>query len=215
MTGETGTFGDKEFPDIWVLKLKADGTVEWQKTYGGDRRDVALSIQQTGDGGYVAAGWTDSFGAGLGDWDSWVLKLRSDGTVEWQKTYGGDKGDEEEEALSIKQTSEGGYIVAGSTGSFGVGSSDIWVLKLRVDGSIEWQKTYGGIEWDEADSIQQTSDGGYIVAGDTGSFGPIFEESSDIWILKLRADGTVEWQKIYGREYDDGARSVQQTRDGG
>jgi hypothetical protein len=134
VTGETGTFGDKEFPDIWVLKLKADGTVEWQKTYGGDRRDVALSIQQTGDGGYVAAGWTDSFGAGLGDWDSWVLKLRSDGTVEWQKTYGGGGSDD---ANSIQQTSDGGYIVAGGTESFGAGEADLWVLKLRPDGSID------------------------------------------------------------------------------
>lgn len=80
VAGETRTFGDKEFPDLWTLKLKAGGTVEWQKTYGGGHRDVARSVQQTREGGYIVAGWTDSFGAGEGDF--WVLKLRPDGSID-------------------------------------------------------------------------------------------------------------------------------------
>jgi hypothetical protein len=98
----------------------------------------------------------------------WVLKLDRNGDVQWQKTYGGPS---EDKASSIQQTSDGGYIVAGTTYSFAAGYTDIWVLKLDRNGNVQWQKTYGGPSWDKASSIQQTSDGGYIVAGSTYSFG--------------------------------------------
>ncbi|HHT9118139.1 MAG TPA: hypothetical protein ACFYD1_05875, partial [Candidatus Hypogeohydataceae bacterium YC38] len=110
----------------------------------------------------------------------------------WAAIYGGAN---EERAYSIQQTSNGGYIVAGWTRSFGAGEADAWVLKLKADGTVEWQKTYGGVKDDMAYSIQQTSDGGYIVAGGTKSFGA---GEADAWVLKLRADGTVEWQKTCG-----------------
>jgi len=187
--------------DIWILKLSSDGTIEWQKTYGGSQPEEASSIQQTNDGGYIVAGQTESFGAG--NVDILVLKFASDGTIEWQKTYG---GSESEIAHSIQQTGDGGYIVAGETSSFGAGSGDILVLKLASDGTIEWQKTYGGNESEIARSIQQTSDGGYIVAG-SGFY--------DFLVLKLSSDGTIEWQKTYGRGYSDEAHSIQQTNDGG
>ncbi|MFQ5862636.1 MAG: serine/threonine protein kinase, partial [Candidatus Brocadiales bacterium] len=121
-----------------------------------------------------------------------VLKLGPDGTVEWQKTYGGDGWDEAE---SIQQTSDGGYIVVGGTGAFNTGDEmtfDLWVLKLGPDGTVEWQKTYGGFGKDVARSVQQTSDGGYIVAGYTGSFGPGGEGTFDLWVLKLRPDGSMD-----------------------
>ncbi len=195
--------------DIWVLKLRSNGTIEWQKTYGGDNADEAHSIHQTSDGGYIVAGWTLSFD---NEDFLWVLKLRADGTVQWQKVYGGGGG---EWAEFVQQTIDGGYIVAGKTSSFGAGSWDFWTLKLEPDGTVEWERTYGGEGWDEAHSIQQTSDGGYIVAGNTTSFVPGGEESPDIWVLKLRADGTVEWQKSYGGDNFDSAEAVQQTGDGG
>lgn len=193
--------------NAWVLKLRPDGTVEWQKTYGGVYPDWARAIQQTSDGGYVVAGFTVSFGAGVED--IWVLKLRSDGTVEWQKTYGGVKADGAE---CIQQTSDGGYIIAGYTYSFGAGKKDFWVLKLRANGTIDWQKTYGGGDNDSVTSIQQTSDSGYIVAGGTDSFGA---GGADLWVLKLRPDGTVEWQQTYGGANYDLAHFVQQTSDSG
>jgi hypothetical protein len=191
----------------WVLKLRPDGTVEWQKAFGGNGVE---SVQQTDDGGYVAAGTRWYFG----DWGEvinllWVLKLRHDGTVEWQAAY---KGAKNGRPNSIKQTLDGGYIVAGWTDSFGAGDEDLWVLKLRADASVEWQKTYGGVDKDEAKSIQQTGDGGYIAAGVTRSFGA---GDQDIWVLKLSANGTVEWQKSYGGIEWDAAESIQQTRDGG
>ncbi|MHA2612326.1 MAG: InlB B-repeat-containing protein, partial [bacterium JZ-2024 1] len=209
VAGDTWSFvaAWNDVSDFWVLKLDENGNVVWQKTYGGVKEDRAYSIQQTSDGGYIVAGETYSFGAG--DWDIWVLKLNANGDVVWQRTYGWARLDW---ARSIQQTSDGGYIVAGMTDSFGAGSWDIWVLKLDANGNVLWQKTYGGANWDEAYSIQQTSDGGYIVAGKTYSFGAGY---TDIWVLKLDADGNVLWQKTYGGEYNEGAYSIQQTSDGG
>ncbi len=183
VAGRTESFGAGN-GDVWVLKLASDGSVEWQKTYGGSRREEALSIQQTADGGYIVAGESQSLGAG--DDDVWVFKLAVDGSVEWQKTYG---GSQDEEAYSIQQTADGGYIVAGQTESFGVEDTDIWVFKLASDGSVEWQKTYGGSQDEEAYSIQQTADGGYIVAGSTETYGA---GKHDILILKLSPNGDVE-----------------------
>ena len=160
----------------------------WAATYGGEGWDVAESVQQTREGGYIVAGSTESFGAGKDD--VWVLKLRPDGTIDWQKTYGGEK---DEVVYSVQQTSDGGYIVAGGTESFGAGDSDVWVLKLRPDGGIEWQKAYGGTSSDWASSVQQTSDGGYVVAGGTKSFGA---GKADVWVLKLRVDGTVDRKSV-------------------
>jgi uncharacterized delta-60 repeat protein len=206
VAGKTGSFGAGH-GDIWVLKLNASGDVVWQKTYGGRDYEEAYSIQQTTDGGYIVSGRTGSFGAGHAD--IWVLKLNASGDVVWQKTYG---GRDYEEAFSIQQTTDGGYIVAGVTGSFGAGEDDIWVLKLNARGDVVWQKTYGGRYGDWAFCTQQTSDGGYIVAGVTESFGA---GGRDFWVLKLDASGQVLWQKTYGGIYDDEAFSIQQTTDGG
>ena len=209
VAGRTTSFGAGAF-DAWILKLGADGTIVWQKTYGGPHADWAASIEQTADGGYIVTGSTESFGAGF--FDAWVLKLHGDGTIAWQKTYGG-PGDDE--ATSIQQTVDGGFIVAGSTTSFGAGLLDVWVLKLEGDGTIAWQKSYGGQGTEEADSIQQTADGGYIVAGRTDSFGGGQGYEHDAWVLKLASDGTIAWQKTYARAPTNWATTIQQTADGG
>ena len=195
---------DRIDSDFLVLKLNSDGRIAWQKTYGGTGGDHANSIQQTSDGGYIVVG-----GSNVANEDVLVLKLNSDGTVVWQKTYGGTKSDS---ASSIQQTSDEGYIVVGNTYSFGTGSGDFWILKLNSYGTVAWQKTYGGTSYDYASSIQQTSDEGYIVVGNTYSFGT---GSGDFWILKLNSDGTVAWQKTYGGTSYDFANSIHQTSDGG
>ena len=184
--GPTNSFGAGNY-DSWILKLSSGGDVEWQRTYGGSDSDAAYSIQQTSDGGYITAGYTNSFGAGSNDF--WVLKLSSSGDIEWQKAYG---GRDSEVALSIRQTVDGGYIIAGSTNSFGAGSNDFWILKLSSSGDIEWQKAYGGIRFDTAQSIQQTSDGGYIVAGITESFGFGWYMRGDFLVLKLDSNGDIK-----------------------
>ena len=206
VSGMVDSFGAGS-DDAWVIKLDANGAIVWQKTYGGNNADWINAIQQTSDGGYIAAGWTASYSAG--NYDVWVLRLDTNGAVVWQKTYGGRSGDF---ANSVQLTSDGGYIVAGYTASFGAGNFDIWVLRLDSSGAAIWQKTYGGIADDRANSVQQTSDGGYIVAGYTSSFGA---GNSDVWVLKLDSNGEVEWQKTYGGSGNEYAYSIQQTSDSG
>jgi uncharacterized delta-60 repeat protein len=205
VAGSTTSFGDTN-GDCWILKLNPDGTVAWQKTYGGTGADVANFVQQTLDGGYIVVGVTDSFGAGSDD--ALLLKLDADGNVAWQKTYGGTLMDSPN---SIQQTSDGGYVVAGVTNSFS-SSTDFWVTKLDPNGNATWSRIYGGSNTSYAYSIQQTSDGGYIVAGWTNGFGA---GGADAWVLKLYADGSVAWQKTYGNLATNYTYSIQQTSDGG
>jgi hypothetical protein len=212
VAGDTDSFGAGSY-DIWVLKLDASGNVQWQKTFGGVGGEGgvaphAVFVEQTTDGGFVMAGWTNSFGAGSRD--IWVLRLDALGNVQWQKTYGGPSHDATNSA--IQQTSDGGFIVSGYTVSFGAGSNDFWVLKLDASDNVAWQKTYGGASSDSANSIQQTTDGGFVVAGRTASFGA---GGGDSWLLKLDASGNVAWQKTYGGTNNDSANSIQQTTDGG
>jgi hypothetical protein len=194
VAGYTTSFGAGR-ADVWVLKLNSWGGVEWQKAYGGDYDDEARSIQQTSDGGYIVGGFTNSFD-GIGG-EFLVLKLNSIGSVEWQKTYGSSSHDW---AFSLRQTLDGGYVVAGYTTSFGAGSGDFWVLKLNSTGGVDWQKSYGGSDYDAASSVEQTSDGGYIVAGGTMSLGvsPPYWYVQDAWVLKLGAGGDIVWDPRSG-----------------
>ncbi|PMQ02381.1 MAG: hypothetical protein CBR30_01695 [Dictyoglomus sp. NZ13-RE01] len=205
VAGYTYSFG-AGWSDVYILKLDENGNLLWQKTFGGSSDDEANSIQQTSDGGYIVAGYTYSFGAGG---DVYILKLDADGNLVWKKTFGGSSDDE---ANSIQQTSDGGYIVAGYTSSFGAGGRDVYILKLDANGNLVWQKTFGGSGWDEAYSIQQTSDSGYIVAGYTESFG---DSDEDVYILKIDENGELVWEKIFGGKYYDVVSSIQQTSDGG
>jgi hypothetical protein len=177
------------------------------KTIGGSDWDLAWSIIQSSDGGYVVAGWSDSFGAGYRD--IYVVKLDSSGNVQWTKTIGGSNSDE---AWSIIQSSDGGYVVAGDTPSFGAGSADFYVVKLDSGGNVQWTKTIGGSDLDVATSIIQSSDGGYVVAGYTRSFGA---GSYDIYVVKLDSSGNVIWTKTIGGSDWDVARSIIQSSDGG
>ncbi|MFH1410946.1 MAG: hypothetical protein ABIG80_05300 [Patescibacteria group bacterium] len=208
-------FSDAEYSDGFVLKLTPTGDVEWARVYGGDKEDELASIQQTSDGGYIAAGSSGDWGGG---WpDLWVLKVFPDGDIDWQYRYGGEGSDE---AYSIAQTGDGGYIVAGDTDSFGDEYHDIWVLKLSSYGAVEWQRAYGdyGRPWtsEYAFCVQQTMDGGYIVAGYSTFFDtPSLSMKRDIWIVKLFPSGDTEWQRLYDSGGSDGARFIEQTGDGG
>jgi uncharacterized delta-60 repeat protein len=197
---------------VWVLKLASDGSVSWQKSYGSGTDTVAYAVQQTADGGYILSGETYVV-AGTYLHDAWVLKLASDGSVNWQKRYGG-SGDET--AFGIRQTADGGYIVVGSKVSSSSGA-DVWVLKLASDGSVSWQKLYASIlgsdyiHYDCGRSVQQTADGGYIVAGAS----EITYGDYVFWLVKLSSNGTWSWQRRYGGGSADVAYAVQQTMDGG
>lgn len=163
-----------------VIKLDANGDILWQKVYTSSTEFT--SIKPISDGGYIAVSGITFF-AGVTDFT--VLKLDNNGQILWQKNFGGpDWGS----GSDIQPTSDGGFIIAGSTGSSDDNDSGAWIAKLDADGLIEWQKKYNGSGYDAARSIQQTSDGGYIAAGVTDSIG---EGSQDIWVLKLDENGSI------------------------
>lgn len=180
---------------------------EWNKTYGGTGNDKAWSVVQTRDGGYALAGETNSSGAGLNDF--WLVKTDAAGNMQWNRTYGG-AGDDQ--ALSLVQTSDGGYALFGNTNSFGAGGVDFWLVKTDADGNMQWNKTYGGTGNEYAASLVQASDGGYALLGDTWSYGA---GRSDFWLIKTDAVGDAMWNKTYGGAGWDFALSLIQTGDGG
>ena len=210
LVGETNSYG-AGLGDFWLLKTNSNGNKEWEKTFGGSKFDVARSVQQTADGGYILAGYTGSYGAGVQDF--WLVKTDLSGNEEWNNTFG---GPDDDRAYSVQQTADGRYILAGYTRSYGAGLSDFWLVKTDLSGNEEWNNTFGGPwgdPWSEtADSVQQTTDGGYILAGDTMSYGA---GAQDFWLVKTDLSGNEEWNNTFGGPYSDFAHSVQQTTDGG
>ncbi|MGA1795919.1 MAG: hypothetical protein ACMUIL_08660 [bacterium] len=206
LAGETFSFGSGK-SDVYLLKLNAAGSKVWGKYYGGEDTDSAESVCQTSDGGYIVAGGTQS--AGAGKCDVYVLKLDAKGDKVWEKTLGGKEWDT---AHSVAQASDGGYIVAGDSQSFGSGKGDAYVLKLDPNGKTVWDRTFNGNGAARAHDVKQTSDGGYILAGTTYSFG---SGSGEAYIVKVDGSGNKVWEKMFGGKGRGSARSVKQTSDGG
>jgi len=206
LTGITNSFGYGS-SDIWLVKVNQEGLEEWQYTFGGADGDWGMSVEQTMDDGFIVVGHTLSFGAGF--YDIYMVKTDAFGNEEWHQTFG---GTEEDFGYSVLQTSEGGYVVLGFTVSFGSGSRDVWLIKTDAQGNMEWDKTFGGSERDEGYSVQQTTDGGYIITGYTESFG---NGQYDVWLIKTDSQGQEEWDKTFGGSVWDEGYSVQQTTEGG
>ncbi len=206
ITGVTGSYG-AGWNDVWLIKTDANGNKEWDRTFGGSEDDVGYSVEQTSDGGYIITGWTKSYGAG--GYDVWLIKTDANGNKEWDRTFGGSENDY---AYSVQQTTDGGYIITGETNSYGSGNSDAWLIKIDREGNKVWDRTFGGSEYDIGYSVEQTSDGGYVITGETRSYG---EGGMDAWLIKTDGNGNKEWEMIFGgSEYDVGY-SVGQTSDGG
>ncbi len=184
VAGSTTSFGFGN-TDAYILKTDSMGVPLWHKTFGGINIDQSYSIQETNDSGLVIAGYTNSFGNG--GYDMYVIKTNKYGNTIWTKTYGGSDWDL---AYSIKQTNDGGYIIAGGTYSFGNGNEDMYLVKINSVGDTLWTKTYGGINEDEAKSVKQTSDGGYILTGFTKSYGDI---NGDMYTIKTNSLGDTLW----------------------
>lgn len=217
--------GNNGNADYWVVKMNDTGNIVWEKSLGGSFNEEAYSIEQTTDGGYIVAGVTDSNDGDVsgnhGEDDCWIVKLDGNGTLEWQKCLGGSLPDNN---CVIRQTSDGGYIMAAvsisNDGDVSVnyGGHDYWVVKLNSTGGIVWQKSYGGLASDTPNSVQQTADGGYVIAGFSysndgdvsGNHG-----NGDYWIAKLDASGNLQWQKSLGGSDADIANAIMQTADGG
>jgi len=218
----SGNHGEADF---WLVKADASGTIEWQKCLGGTLDDYGWSLKQTLDGGYIFTGFSISHDGDItgnhGNYDYWVVKTDASGNIQWQKAYGGSLYDA---PYVIQQTTDHGYIIAGSvlsqngdvTGS--QGDKDAWIVKIDSTGNIQWQKDMGGTAIDDAYAIQQTIDGGYIVAGNSASNdGDVSggHGSDDVWVVKLNSAGSILWQHCYGGTGSDVARCIQQTSDGG
>jgi hypothetical protein len=171
----------------------------WTKTLGNESlHDTGNSVQQTSDNGYIITGTKDS--------DVWLIKTDSSGDTLWTNTF------EYGEGNSVQQTSDGGYIIAGA-GGYSPNSPDVWLIKTDANGDTMWTKTFGDSLWDYGNSVQQTSDSGYII---TGSRSKSFSGSSgDVWLIKTDANGDTIWTKTFGNNLDHTGNSVQQTSDDG
>lgn len=192
--------------DVLLIKTNSTGVLQWSKTYGGASDDEARSVEETADGGFIISGFTQSYGSG---YQMYLIKTNSTGTVTWSKTFGGGGM---ELGYSVKQTSDGGYVLLGYSDSYGSGLVDVLLLKLTATGGISWSKTYGGASDDYGLCINITTDGGYIISGKTLSYGG---GAGDFYLIKTDVNGVHQWSKAYGGTALDQAGNVQQTADGG
>ncbi|MEI6816597.1 MAG: T9SS type A sorting domain-containing protein [Bacteroidota bacterium] len=217
--------------DAWIVKLNTFGTLQWAKCYGGSYDDNFYSIRQANDGGYICAGYTNSNDgdvSGNHGYDAWIIKINDIGAIQWSKCFGGSSGSSE--AHSIIQTSDGNYVFTGytrandgdvngnhdTTGHYWDG----WVVKLDSQGTIIWQKCYGGTSLDGFNTIISSSTGGYLLSGfclsndgdgcNNHDFG-----QGDFWIVKIDTIGHIQWSNCFGGNGSDEAVSVMQTLDGG
>jgi len=193
--------------DAWLIKTDDKGKPLWDSTFGGGKDDWGRCVRQTVDGGYILAGSTFSLGAGQAD--AWLIKTDASGAKQWERVFGGSEVDL---GCAVQQTDDGGYVLVGWTESKGAGSADAWLIKTNRNGLREWERTFGGGNWDAGYSVEQTSDGGYVLLGHTKSRGA---GKSDAWLIKTDARGNQLWETVYGGPDDDVGRWLRQTRDGG
>jgi hypothetical protein len=189
--------------DVWLIKTDIAGNELWNKTFGVGIYDLGYCVQQTTDGGYIIAGYTSLF------LDVLLIKTDNAGNELWNRTFGGASSDY---GYCVQQTTDGGYILTGETYSFGPGGYDVWLIKTDSAGHMLWNRTFGGINADRGWCVQQASDGGYIITGETYSFGA---GNEDVWLIKTDSTGNMLWNKTFGGPLDDWSYCVQQTTDNG
>ena len=178
--GETVSYGSG-FYDAWLIKTDSNGNEQWNKTFGGSAKDGGRSGQQTRDGGYIIGGYADSYG--YPGHDGWLIKTDEFGNEQWNYTFGGPSTDA---FFSAVQTADNGFIGSGYETSFGPGGYDAWLVKTNAIGKREWDKSFGGEGMEHGMSAKQASDGGYIIAGDTSSYGA---GGTDLWLIKTDTFG--------------------------
>ncbi|MEZ5013790.1 MAG: T9SS type A sorting domain-containing protein [Chitinophagales bacterium] len=218
--------------DYWVVKIDSTGNIQWQKTLGGTSTESLEAILQTSDGGFLVGGYSLSPLSGnktegnIGSYDYWIVKLDGTGNIEWQNTIGGSASDK---LHCIVQTNDTGYLLGGESESDvsgdktenSRGSNDYWIVKINSFGSVEWQKTFGGDDYDGLFSIDKTTDNGYLLGGYSlsGISGDKIENNFggtyDYWIVKIDSVGNILWQNDIGGNASDKLRKVLQTPDNG
>jgi hypothetical protein len=213
VTGMTDSFcyGGR---DAWVIKTYSNGTEEWSRTLGGNGSEFGSGGQQTVDGGYIVAGWTNSYGhVGKDQYggsysDVWLVKLNSTGHEQWNKTYGWYSN---EYAYAVEQTSDNGYIITGVDYRVEP-NGDVLLIKTDSNGTEEWNNSFRGGAWDEGCSVHETPDGGYIIGGYENYYG---NGGANAWLIKTNSTGQEEWNKTYNYDWGDFGDEVQLTSDGG
>lgn len=195
--------------DLYLIRTNMVGDTLWSRRYGNVSGDESgYCVIQTSDGGFITTGYSTSFGSGYRD--IYLLKTDSIGTVEWTTAFGGNN---EECGLSIQQCADSGFIITGWTNSFGAGDADALVWRTDKSGNTEWAKTYGGTSYDFGISVVQTNDGGYVITGQTASFG---DTLGDLYLVKMDSSGNLQWSYLYGQNgFWETGNSVHQTIDGG
>jgi hypothetical protein len=206
IAGRSSSFGNGGV-DVYLIKTDINGDSIWTKTYGGNGTNIGYSVQQTTDEGYIIVGSTSA--SVTSSSDVFLIKTDFNGDTLWTKIFGGEKSDV---GFSVRQTTDEGYIIAGSTSSFGYGSNDVYLIKTDYNGNYLWSKTYGGEGLDIGYSVQQTADEGYIICGYIRLFDNFFNQ---VYLIKTDSNGDSIWTRTFGGEHDDKGRSVQQTTDGG
>ena len=201
LAGNTASRG--EGSDLFLIKTNETGNCTWSRTLGGSGEDVGYYVEETEDGGFIVTGSTDSYS--MGDELLWLVKTDRNGNPTWEKTFGGFVSSSGDGGWSVQETVDGGYIVTGYTQSLGNGRKDLWLIKTDGDGRPIWDRTFGGREDDVGMSVQNSPDGGYIVAGRTASFG---NGEDEIWLLKTDSNGGEIWNVTFGGKKDDAAFQV-------
>ena len=227
IAGEKRSFGPAS-QDGWLVKLDANGKEVWDRRYGGPESDIIYSVQRTSDGGYILAGETHSFGGATASRSNfWLIKINSEGQEEWQRSYDSTDSEgqgESSTALAVRQTQDGGYILAGSaTGPPALenGGTSIRLVRTDPNGELLWTSNAGFSSGALAYDIAEAPDGGFVIVGNSSAVNSGAGNSgegrngSDALLIKTDADGALEWSKTFGGSYNDEARSLALTSDGG
>lgn len=192
--------------DIHIIKTNSTGDKVWEKSYGGDKPEYSFGIlKATDDSGYYIIGYSRSFGGG--DSDTWLLKIEVDGDTAWTRTYGSWGNDFGKEIIP---TSDGNYMMVGYSNGLGGSNYDAYLIKIEPDGDVIWEKKYGGGNIELGNSVKQTPDGGYIMFGQTFSYGT----NGDAYLVKTNSTGDQTWYKTYGGSQNDEGIFVLANSDG-
>jgi len=202
MTGDTRSIGNGR-SDVWLIKTDSKGQKDWEKNYGWGSDDIGYEVKETNDGGYIIVGMTESFGSRT----ALLIKTDFQGNEEWNRIFGDSNI---QYGFSVQQTTDGGYIVSGENNSNGNGHYDFWLIKTDFQGHEQWNKTFGGADSERGWSVLQTEDDGYIICGETSSFG---DEYVSAYLVKTDPLGNEEWNRVLGGK--GFGRTIQHTEDGG
>jgi len=211
--------------EFWGTKIDADGNLQWRRYFGGTNNDRAHGVVQANDGGFVMAGFSESDDFDIsntkGSYDFWVIKVDANGTLLWEKSFGGTGI---EVSNDIVKTPDDAYAIVGHTFSTDTdvsrnnGGSDVWLIKIDDNGNLLWEKTFGGTEFDDANSLAVTKEGGFVIAGNSKSIDGDATENqgeNDLWIIKTDEQGNLIYQKSFGGSNLDFGFSVVESTDGG